>query len=222
MTKTKKVTVSTTTGNLRRMRRYGRKKRYNDPWSTEIHKYKRTTFNEIDVSASNALHFANSGFSSPDHFSLDKLPNYTEFTALYDMYRIDKVKLTFMYSMNSAAYSASNVACLPVLVYVNDYDDGTPLSTGADYLEYGNVKKWRLDKPLTLTVKPKVSMAIWNSAITTGYSTPKRNPFIDCANYGTPHYGIKFMIDPVNPIPSVYLGKLRLYMTYYLTLKGTR
>ena len=56
MTKTKKVTVSTTTGNLRRMRRYGRKKRYNDPWSTEIHKYKRTTFNEIDVSASNALH----------------------------------------------------------------------------------------------------------------------------------------------------------------------
>lgn len=83
----------------RRVRRY--KRRYVKRRPSHIHYFKRTKVDEFTIT--------NAGFvaiksdvadGTYNAFQLDQLPNYAEFTELYDTYKICAIKQKFIYNRN--------------------------------------------------------------------------------------------------------------------------
>ena len=50
------------------------------------------------------------------------MPNVSEFTGLYDQYRIDYVECKFSFSNNNSSNSSPG-STLPIMYLVKDYDD---------------------------------------------------------------------------------------------------
>lgn len=124
-----------------------------------IHAFERTISGATDVKDWSALQ--NYSFT----FKLADLPDYTEFTNLFDAYRITSVKLKFIYSCTEVT-GPSSVNAMPQIFMVNDYDDATPLASYTAYQEYETFRIKRLDKPFKTVCKPRVAMALYAGAFT--------------------------------------------------------
>lgn len=62
------------------------------------------------------------------------MPNYTEFTGLFDEWRIRHVDIDMYYSRND--HSGTSIDQLPIILSCVDYTDSLPLSVISDVLEY--------------------------------------------------------------------------------------
>lgn len=135
------------------------------------------------------------------------MPNYTEFTSLFDQYKILSytIELRPRFNGRDAAYGAGTVADIPTIYYIYDKDDATAFTTPDQIMQCQKVYSRRLDKPVYITVKyPTIADEIYSSALVTGYA-PRKAPFIDCTYDQVAHYGIKFMIQG---LPSRAYGEL--------------
>jgi len=166
-------------------------------------------------------------------FTLTDISNSSEFSALYDQYKICGVKVSIkMISCPDATYTAGGTALnqysnfYPTLWYVRDYDD-TALVTTGDIRQYKSVKHVTLrpNKELSIFVKPRVLKQVFNSTTGAGYeiALPK---FIDMANNALPHFGLKMVFDfegqnlPITSVLSQF--KFRLNYKYYFMCKDVR
>lgn len=156
--------------------------------------------------------------------AMNKTVNSTELTSLYDYYKIKAVRITFDYASNVALANATDVP-MPRLAWYYDYDD----TVFQDYNHYmqatARVRQTRLNKKVTITVKPRVKDAIQEQvAGTVGTPSVFKRTWIDCAYPSVPHFGLKFaLIDwPLfaDGIPSKPM--LRVRFDYILGLKGVQ
>lgn len=162
-------------------------------------------------------------------FSLDLLPNYTEFENLYDQFKITGVRMTFTYSNNVSNLSSNtgstvagaNVA-LPFLYWCYDIDDNSLPSNLNEMRQYESCKSRRLDRPVKVWVKPRYLTMAYASAISTAYTVGDPKRWIDIANHETPHYGVKFCLDPIFTVSDNAIGMLRCEMKFYLLCRGVR
>lgn len=193
---------------------------------TKVHFFKRTSLKLIDLNPATIgriSYWANSGWTGPgtdDEFRLSYLTNVSEFTNLFDMYKITGVRMKFIYDRNSAQGSIASES-LPTLYFYNDYDDGTPAANVGDACQYDSLRMKRMDRPITFFVRPKIQSMVYESAITTAYATPKKNPWLDCGNDAIPHYGCKWIIDANSAFASS-IGTVTVMMTYYIACKDVR
>ena len=149
-------------------------------------------------------------------FNLSMLPNYTEFTALYDQYKFDRFEVRLIpFSTNatlqSGATGSSNQSLACILHTAYDFDDsGVPTATaeGINQLEerqtYKMVNFFAGDgKGFTYSIYPRVDVAIKDtSAVYTAYSNdpPK---WIDCNFPNVLHYGLKGIFQCFSPSASI-------------------
>lgn len=155
-------------------------------------------------------------------FKLSDLPSYTEFTALFDQYRIMGVSIKWLAGFSESGMFTGPTAQLPNLLTVLDHDDGAILTTRDDYLQYKTFKEERLDKVLTMEVVPRVATAVYNGAFT-GYAQVNDRPWLDTSSAGIEHYGIKWGISfPVTAATSVSVGYLTVDFTFHLEFRTTR
>lgn len=127
---------------------------------------------------------------------LDSLPSVSEYSALFDQYRIKGVTIRMDYNVN--LYSNNGVAyASPLISYVMDKDDSNDL-TLANMFQYPQVATHSFQengyKPLILHFSPKPLVDIAGSGISTGYSPMKIAPFIRTTDLAIPHYGMKFAV----------------------------
>lgn len=153
------------------------------------------------------------------------LPNNSEFTSLYDQYRIDWVECEFFFSANSSGTNDATYP-LPIMYIVKDYDDSQSASVSA-LCQYNNVKTWQLGNQdskngkFVLRVKPNVDTLVFAGAIS-GYARSKPM-FIDTTSNTVPHYGVKMAFDPITaPGASRIVGFLSMNFKYHLTMMNTR
>lgn len=149
--------------------------------ANQVHYFKRT-FEYGNVSSHNVdVHVAWS-------VSLGQLPNSSEFTNLYDKYKIISAKFQVVpiFNVNSMQ---TNEQLVPVL-YVHDYDDSGPLSSDAEYYQFSNFKQRRAGTVFNIMLYPKVATTVYNTALTSGYAT-QRPMWLDCDSPNVPHYGLK-------------------------------
>lgn len=151
------------------------------------------------------------------------MPNRTEFTALFDQYKILSytIELRPRFNSRDAAYGAGTVADIPTVYWVYDQDDATPPSSMSQLMEHPKVRSGRLDKPVYITVKyPTVTTLEYNGGIiTNGYSV-KRSPWIDCNSYQVPHYGVKYAIQ--GTIDRDYKALFDIRVKWRLAFKNPR
>jgi len=155
-------------------------------------------------------------------FQLSDLPNYTEFTNLFDQFKITSITAKFIYSQSQAStvVPASTPAYSPMLYQVIDYNDATALSIPENYLQYQNCYVGNLIKTRSVEFQPKISIATYTGAFT-GYGNTAM--WIDTASSGTQHYGLKFYIEPLTSgTGSNLIGYLTIVLRYNLQFRQVR
>jgi len=206
-----------------RMRRVMRRPRR---IASKVHSFKRTC--KLDnVSASITAAGVATGISNAYQFTLDSLPNYTEFTALYDLYKINGIKLSFVPSaseyINSTTSSVTAQNGFQRFNTVLDFDDTSVPVSENELLQYASLKTtpgWathsRYFKPRVNTVVEGIVGATLGSAST----APK---WISTLNPEVEHLGIKVFVPP--PIAGSSIGAAityTVYATYYITCRNVK
>lgn len=162
--------------------------------------------------------------------SLDKVLSYTEFTGLYDQYRILKVVHKFRLINNPDANTMPNqntgtnaANMYPRLWYCPDYDDNTPNNwTVLRERAKTKCKILQPNKQISVAYRPACNLQVYRSAITTAYA-PKWKQYIDVTQPDVPHYGLKWSVEVSGFTPDVnYPYSLQLDTIYYIQCRGTR
>jgi hypothetical protein len=122
---------------------------------------------------------------------LSSLPNPSEFSTLFDQYRISRVEYAFWPLQTEAVNSTT--AATPGIITVVDYDDSNLLATIAAALQYPNAKWHSAYKPFTLSFKPHIALAAYSGAVFTSFANTK-DQWIDVASAGVVHYGLKIAV----------------------------
>lgn len=156
-------------------------------------------------------------------FSLDKLPSYTEFTNLFDRYRICGVLVEFMPSVDSfevgPGVSMTAFSLPQVRTIIDHTEDGAPLNFN-DMYQYSKCKLTQGNRVHKRYLKPAVLTSAFESTVATAY-IPKWKQWLTTDDPATPHYGLKVGI---NALPSSSSGSMyyRVYATYYFQCKDPK
>lgn len=134
------------------------------------------------------------------------VPDYAEFTSLFDQWCIEKVELTFIPTFTNQSIAArSRDYDLQNHVYCIDNDDAGS-ATALQIQQYANCKYTQLcesakdGKPRPLAVfKPKPAIAVYQTGATFAYGALEgmnnKKMWIDVAYPTAPHYAFKMAMD---------------------------
>jgi hypothetical protein len=123
-------------------------------------------------------------------FSLNQISNYSEYTALYDMYQIRKVVVYFK-SVGTVIYTGNSSGDLPKVRTAIDYNSNTanvPLS------QYSTCNSTIMTTNFARTLRPRASSTIYNG-VTSAYALAPLNTWFDCVYPAIPHYSLQVEID---------------------------
>lgn len=155
-------------------------------------------------------------------FNLSQLPNYTEFTALFDQYRINKIKVTmYPHADNSQTPVNATNDFIPLIAFCTDTDDSTAPASVDELNQRSNVRYTKFNKPISIWIKPHVDTEIYRSAVTTGYGNIA-NAWIDSASSDIPHYGLKWAImgDSETGLGANSIMKYEIVLQFYCSFRG--
>lgn len=195
-----------------RKKRTFRKKRYVRRYKKGIHLFKRTFVQSIALSDTAVIQPLTIPTAS-NSYTLGQLPNYSEFTSLYDSYKICGIKHKFILDVTSNELGSTT--SFPTLITVNDYNSGTALASEDVALQYASFKAARLDKPVKRYFRPcqvtepsTLSQTVksrWNQ---TNKADVIHRGLLPAVMYAT--------------TSSTAIGTLRVYVTYYLACRTPR
>lgn len=160
-------------------------------------------------------------------WQLNNLNGYTDFTTLYDQYKITKVVLKIMLTNNPDGGTQINTTTVtgtnwyPKLWYIPDYDSGSSETLNSIRERQGvKCKILRPNSTFTIVIRPKVLVQTYRTAVTTGYG-PK-SMFLDITAPDVPHYGLKGVWDLQNIVPAVAPFRVNIEQKFYFTCKNVR
>jgi len=195
--------------NYRRRRFINRRK--NTANKPKTYLFKRRVITDMETTGGSITDF--NGYN----FSLDDVPNYTEFEDMFDRFKISAVKLQFM-PVISSVDSMTPDAGQPKLEFISSYvdynDTNTPTSIN-EVLENQYCKITRGTKIHTRYLKP---MHLTGDAIT---SFGQSRSWLNMIHHNTPHYGVK-VASQLNVIPTSQTTYGRLIATYYLAFRDPK
>lgn len=153
-------------------------------------------------------------------FKLSDVPGYTEFTALYDMFRINKVLLNIEPTWNATdANSTSTLTYAPDVHSVIDYNDSANAGSLNELREYSTYKRTRQGRCHKRIITPAIQTQAYETLTTSAY-TPKFRQWLSTDDATSPHYCIKYALDKTATGQTNFT--FRVYATYYLEMKACK
>lgn len=151
-------------------------------------------------------------------FSLSDLPNYSEFTALYDQYRINKLVVRFVPNHNSSEVGATKA--LMEFNSVLDFNDQTAPTALTQLYEYANWRMTRGNSIHTRVFSPAVLgvVSTINATNFTGDQS-KWKQWLATSQTDIEHYGIKYAIGATAAAGDMYFTP---YITAYFSCKSIK
>jgi hypothetical protein len=144
------------------------------------------------------------------NFTLGALPASTDFTSLFDQYRIIQVTVRFI--PLAGAGTGSNP-----LVTAIDYDDSTAPTAVTDLFQYDSVIFSQPGTTVERTLKPRVATAAYSGAFTS-FASADPNLWIDVASPNVQYYGLKYGIAAATGATANW----SLLIEYVLQCRNTR
>lgn len=174
----------------------------------QTHSFKRTWYNE---------NYFSTGTAGPTlaglNFRLDSLPNYSEFTALYDQYRINKIVVKIIPKVTEVGMvlgSTGNSAGIQIHSAL-DFDDSAAPTTVSQLCQYSTYKMTRGHQIHTRVFTPKCEL----SANATANVAPKSYQWLDCDHADIAHYGMKLIIPTISSSTIIYYDySVTAYMSF--------
>lgn len=162
--------------------------------------------------------------------------NTSDFSALYDQYKLLKVDMDFEYQHNSFGQDPlGGAVCQPTLHIVTDWDgdQGTQYMGITSMMEHGtsHFKRRLGTRKVRYSIRPKVRDAIFQTTGLSAVAVPKSCPWIDTSAMNVKMNGIKWCIQdwpiyttPDNPGVSAQMAQptLRITFTYHYLFKGVQ
>lgn len=157
------------------------------------------------------------GFSHS--FKLSQMVNSSEFTSLFDKYKICKIVWTLMFQVNQAPLNGNSV--LPIIHMCADDDDVTVPTALGEIQQRQNCKRRVLGNTVMLkyTFRPKIAASVYNTALSSGYAV--KSGYINTDYPDVPHYGIKGIINNLWLTTNNNVA-FTIEPTYYLALKEVK
>lgn len=143
------------------------------------------------------------------YFTISDMPDYTEFTSLYDQYRIFAVKVKIMcFNTNSLAptQGQANGQLGAIVHHIIDHDDSNVppssdvgIQTLREYQQSYRVNTWNGRNGLVLKrfLKPRIATAAYGGGAFGSYTNTKS--WVDSASNTVQHYGVKFIAAVFSP-----------------------
>lgn len=201
---------------VRRRIQRRRRMRLSGSLSRNVHAYSRHMAPKT-IDGQIAAGFAVLDGKGATTFKFNELINYTEFTSLYDQYKITYVKIKMFYRFTSSedvrgvtapagGVSQNTAPQLPRLFYYVDYDDDTSPATVNEIRENSKcvIRQFQMGKPITIRIRPRTAGLIFNG-LTSAYDIGRRS-WINCAYPDVPHYGLKWAVEDMSRWPSTGAG----------------
>ncbi len=127
----------------------------------------------------------------------DSLPGLTDFSNLFDSWRISKVVVRIDIPLG-LSNSASAPSYVPQIVYAPDYNDATGANK-TDLLQYPQVQVHNFNKdgftPFLVEFSPRALVEVPSGVVSTAYSTLPSSSWFRTSNMDSQHYGIKMVFD---------------------------
>jgi hypothetical protein len=122
--------------------------------------------------------------------TLSSLPGSSEFTALFDQYRILEVSYSFIPYFTEVPSTAGTVP--GIFGSAIDYDDANFVLGLSDLQQYDSYQRINAVKSLTRVVRPRSAVAMYSGAFTSFGNV--YGQWIDSASPSVQHYGLKTVL----------------------------
>jgi hypothetical protein len=152
-------------------------------------------------------------------FTLAGIQGNSEWTTLFDQYKISLVRVLIRPLFNLAQIVALSTDVFPPLCSVIDYDDATAISNVL-LSQYQSYKQTRFDKDHVRSIKPRVAMAAYGSGVFASFAN-QGNQWIDCASAAVVHYGLKYCIQ-AGDVGQTALQAWSVETEYFLEFRQVR
>lgn len=150
-------------------------------------------------------------------FNLNQLPNVTEFTNLYDMYRINKIVVKFVPNRSSSDVAATGEQ-IPNLNTVIDYTDATAPTSLSQLYEYQNWKMSRGINVHTRVITP-ASLDLVNATAGSNAGNPQWKQWISTSAPTIEHYGLKYGLETSASNNAIAVTP---YISFYFSCKAVK
>lgn len=155
-------------------------------------------------------------------FKLSDVPGVSDFTSLFDQYKLTYVKLMFKLQQDPSAQTAVN-SFYPTMYHCVDHDDVSAPTSIDDLRQHGRTRMsvLRPNRYTVIKVKPSVLYEVArNAGLGTTTVAPKWRQWIDMAHTDTIHYGLKYALDNTFNLNPNY--SLEVQAQYWFQCRDTR
>lgn len=187
-----------------------------------IHRHIRDVSNDFTVDLSGSTYSVSETLT----FNLTQIAGYSELTAIYDQYTIDRIYLKLMYSplhlIGTEAGQSPNQSVY-VMTNVPLSRDGGDTPSLEQFKANPSSKLFNLVPGQTrnFSFKPNVLTMLYEAAASTAYG-PKFDQWINIADETTPHHGFSILVE--KPVDSsgetLDLGKITISAKFDMRLKN--
>lgn len=170
-------------------------------------------------------------FASSMAFKFDDLPGITDFTTLYDRYKLNMIKFKVYPFANdpSTANTTASSGGVGLLIHsIIDHDDNNVMTandagidTMRQYASY-RVHNMAQSKVFKRIVKPNLLSQINTTAGVYSGNSVIKSRYIDMSQTSVPHYGMKIMYEFVSPTAATTTYNLKFEVKYYFSCKDSR
>lgn len=132
------------------------------------------------------------------YFTISQLPNYAEFTPLFDQYRIRTIVMKFrLIAPPEANNTTLTQQYYPDIAVTVDHDDNATVTAIETIWQYGKCKRGilRPNEWFVYKCHPTAALQLYRTAATTAYAPAKNTMWMDLAQNDMPYYGVKTAID---------------------------
>lgn len=192
---------------IRHRRRVVPRRRFN---KSNICHFKRTYIKEtITISGGTPL------VSKAYSFALSDVTNATEFTSLFQAYRLNKIVFKLQPRFNVVNPTATLVA--PQIITAIDYNDDSGSFNASSLLEFGTHRVHFGFKPIIRKFTPACEVALLGASTAVVSGIQKFKQWIDTAAPDAKHFGVKLNFTTLAAFtaPLVY----DVYVTTYFSCK---
>lgn len=198
--------------------RYVAKRRKMTRRRTKLFRRPTSAYRFTRISQGSQILASNAGAATGAYnFQLASLSGYTEFTALFDQYRIVGVEVQLIPNVTgSDANPLSTVVLLPNVHTVIDYDDDSTVGTLTTLMKYPSYRRTRGNQVHKRFLRPAAQIEVYKTAGTMGTSA-KWGQWLDCGDSTIPLFGMKYYVDATNSATTI---AYQVYFKYYLEFKG--
>lgn len=158
-------------------------------------------------------------------YAMNQAQNYTNYTAIFDQYRINWIEARFVNLGPSSVNkpyddNSGTLAPIPRFCIARDRDDASTGTSFDDLRARSESSIHLMTKGFTIRFIPnRLSMLYWTPSSTAYKLDLDTKAWLDCAQTSIPHYGHKIAVEVASP-SNAY--KMQIEYKYNISFRGRR